>query len=81
MKCEVKMFTKDFKGFLIDTIIHPKQNALIWIKAACIAVPVLIVNKLFTPESKYIVVGVLLVCVLSIYILCHRDCKNIKTQE
>ena len=78
MKCEIKMAKNEFKSLIIYTITHQKQKVLIWIKAVCVAIPVMLINAMFTPKSCFVAIGALLVFGLLLYILCHRDCKTLK---
>ena len=78
MKCEIKLLDRSVKEFLKDTVTHPKQNVLLWFKASLVAVPVVLINELFTPKSGYICIGSLLVCVVVLIIVLHQKCKPVR---
>ena len=75
MKCEIKLLDWSVKEFLKDTIVHPKQNALLWFKAFLVAGPMVLINELITPGSDNICIGTLIVCVIVLIITLHQKCK------
>lgn len=78
MKCEIKLLDRSVKGFLKDTVTHPKQNVLLWFKASLVASPAVLINELFTPKSDYICIGTLLVCGIVLIMVLHQKCKPVR---
>lgn len=75
MKCEIKLLDRSVKGFLKDTVTHPKQNVLLWLKAFLVAGPVVLINELITPGSDNICIGALILCVIVLITTLHQKCK------
>lgn len=78
MKCEIKMLNRTFDSFINDF----KKNKLTMLQLSAtsflISLPIVVLNEVFTGDSDYICILMLVVLVLYVYRLLNHKCKDAK---
>ena len=81
MKCEIKMLNTTFDSFINDIKTDPLTILRLSATSFLISLPVVFLNEVFTSESDYICILVLVVLVIYVYHLLNIKCKNIMVDK